>query len=105
MEWQDFKTNPPYDAYEDDQAGMEVDYDYAWFIYEHPHREHLKGKTFLSFRACKFSQGVFEGYESHMRTSPYPEDWIRVLAWVSAESVRNSLKNSYDSGGVNGPNL
>jgi len=91
IEWKDFATDPPYDSYEDEGAGLETDATWAWFVYRYKHRKHLNGKEFLSHAACKFQQGLFVGYESHMKTSPYPEDRIEVIKWASSEDIRNKL--------------
>ena len=61
MNWKNFKTDPPYDAYEDDHNGLETDYIYAWFIYRYKYS--LEGETFLSYQACQFSQGIFNKYK------------------------------------------
>ncbi len=92
MKWKNFKTHPPYDAYLDDLLGMEVDYVHAYFLYRYTHRPHLaKTHVRISYGPCRYSNGVFEGYESHMRTSPHKCDWIEVLYWVGADEVRKSI--------------
>ena len=96
MNWHNFKTDPPYDAYEDDKNGLETDFTYVWFTYRYTNRPHLEGQPFVSHKACKFSQGLFEGYEGHMKTSPYPEDRITVLAWVEEKDVKDFVLKSFN---------
>jgi len=95
MEWINFKSNPPYDAFADDQAGLEVDFTYAWFIYRRPNKPRLRNQVFLSFRACKFYNGLFEGYESRMGASPYPEDLIEIGAWAEDCDVQKMITTDY----------
>lgn len=96
MRWRNFKTDPPYDAYENYEAGMETDFVWAWFVYRYTNRPDLNGKTFVSHWACRFSQGVFEQYKSGMKTSPYPEDRIEVLAWIDQADVHKVLQDSFN---------
>ena len=94
--WRNFKTDPPYDAYEDEQNGMETDYVRAYFIYRYTGKPHLGKHIRLSYEACTFSNNIFEGYESHMKTSPYPEDWIEVLYWIEAQDVKKILLTFFE---------
>lgn len=91
--WRDFKLDPPYDAYEDDRNGLETDFVEAWFVYRYTNRD--SPGLHVSYKACTFSNGVFEPYLSHMRTSPYPEDRIEVIAWCSAGDIREAVLNHY----------
>jgi len=95
LNWRDFKNNPPYDAEEDILSGYETDYEYCYFLYKYCNRPDLAGRLFISFRACKFYDGVFEGYESGMRTSPYPTDKIEVTAWLPRGEVIEFLQETY----------
>jgi len=93
LRWRDFKTDPPYDAKNDEEAGCETDRISAWFTYRHTHRG-PNSKVLLSYKACEFFDGIFTEYKSHMRDSPYDIDWIEILSWVEAEDVRDLLKTT-----------
>lgn len=97
LKWRNFKINPPYDAYEDDQNGLETDFVSAWFVYRFKNRPHIKEKNnkFISHTACHYSQGVFEKYESSMGSSPYKYDHIEVLYWIEDIDVRKLLMLSF----------
>ncbi len=95
MDWRNFKTDPPYDAKDDEEAGLETDRIQAWFAYRFTHRPWLTDKDiFVSFRASEFYDGIFTDYKSHMKTSPYDCDWIEVLYWVEAGTVKDILQKS-----------
>ena len=93
LEWRNFKTDPPYDAKEDEERGYETDRVSAWFTYRYTNRD-WETPLNLSYKACEFFDGVFTEYKSHMRDSPYPEDWIEIIAWVGAKEVRDLLKTT-----------
>lgn len=96
MKWRNYKTDPPYDAYDDDHNGYETDYIFAYFVYRYTDRpDNMNHGPFVSFKACRYSQGIFEGYESHMKTSPYPSDRIEVLAWIEDDTVRDTLLEDF----------
>jgi len=93
LRWKCFKTEKPYDAYEDIKDGLETDYEFCWFTYRYTDRPGLveTNNFFLSYKACMFKNGLFEGYEPGMSTSPYPTDWIEVLTWCSDQEVRDLI--------------
>ncbi len=94
--WHDFKTDPPYDAHDDIQQGLEVDEVWGWFIYVHTHRPaNMNSGPFLSHKASRFCAGVFEGYESQMKTSAYSSDRIEVLAWAEDTAMRGGILAAY----------
>lgn len=94
--WHDFKTDPPYDAHDDIQQGLEVDEVRAWFVYIHTHRPaNMNSGPFLSHKACRFCAGIFEGYEAMAKTSPHPTDRIEVLAWVEDTAMRDTILTDY----------
>ena len=93
LKWRDFKTNPPYDSKEDEEAGLDTDRVRAWFTWRHTHRGPGQPVN-LSYKACEFFDGIFTEYSSHMRTSPYPVDWIEILNWVPQEEVQQLIKES-----------
>lgn len=95
LPWKSFKKDPPYDAYEDDRNGLETDFVQAWFIYKRLYSPYLNDRLFVSYKACRFTNGVFETYESHMKTSPYPIDRIEVLAWVESEFVKELILKDF----------
>jgi len=94
--WHNFKTDPPYNY--QTNSGFEDDPDSCWFYYRFKHKPHLteKENCWLSFRACTFIDGVFTGYESHMKTSPYPEDHIEILYWCSDEDIKNAIEKNFN---------
>lgn len=101
MKWRNFKTDPPYDAYEDDKNGFETDFVTAWFIYRYKHRPWIEksNENRVSHTACIYSQNIFTDYARSMGgspagISPYNIDLIEVLYWVEAEDVRKLLKLS-----------
>lgn len=100
IQWRNFKTDPPYDAQPDMDAGYETDYQWGYFIYRYKNRPYLENdplrvNKFLSPYPSYFYDGIFSRYESHMRTSPYPSDWIEVLWWCDIEDVRKTLLESF----------
>lgn len=95
--WHDFKTDPPYDAYEDMRSGVETDDTYAWFVYVYTHRPStMNCGPFLSHKACCFSNGVFEGYEHHSQSSLHPTDRIEVIAWAEDHTVRGAILDTFE---------
>lgn len=95
MQWRDFRTERPYDCFEDEKNNLETDPMEAWFVYRYFARPG-EGRLFVSYRACTFRNGVFEGYESHMKTSPYPEDRIEVVAWIPSREVKQEVMESFN---------
>lgn len=93
IKWRDFKTNPPYDAKADEESGYETDRMHCWFTWRHTHRGPNRPIN-LSHKASEFYDGIFTEYKSHMRTSPYPEDWIEILNWTTTEEVQELIKET-----------
>lgn len=92
--WHDFISDPPYNAEPDIALGYETDHVFAWFIYRYENRN--KEMLFLSHAPCRYSNGVFEGYESHMKTSPYPEDRIQILYYCLSDDARDIIQQSFE---------
>lgn len=94
LKWRDFKTDPPYDYRSN--SSLEDDPDRAYFTFRYVHKPHLSKKEnkFLSYTACQFIDGIFAEYKSHMKTSPYKEDWIEVLTWCPITEIHEALLKS-----------
>ena len=95
MKWNNFKDSPPYDAFIDDQDGLEVDFTYAWFIYRRTNRNYEN--LFISHGPCKFYNGLFAGYENRMGALPYPEDLIEIVAWTERYEVEEVIIKDYEN--------
>ena len=92
--WRDYKSDPPYNwtTVKDAAPGLESDPDVGFIVYRYTHRPaHGPMDVFVSPYPYPFKDGAFEGYRSHMVTSPYHEDWIEVLAWLSIKDMETYL--------------
>lgn len=91
--WRDFEKDPPHNYVEPSQ--YEDDPDSGYFVYIHNQRpDGMSWGPFLG-GPCSFVNGAWSGYESHMKTSPYPEDRIRVLSWISEYEVKEALLDNW----------
>ena len=96
MNWKNFKTEPPHNY--ESKGPYEDDPQVCWFIYQNTSRPSSMNKgPFLSHAPCTFIDGVFEGYESHMKTSPYPEDRIEILYWCDADEIKDKIMEDYNN--------
>ena len=91
LKWLDFKTCPPHDYRT--SSTMEDDPDRGYFTFRYTHRPGNKS-IYLSYAACSFIDGIFAEYKSHMKTYPYPEDWIEVLTWCPIKNIHHELLES-----------
>jgi len=95
--WRSFKTNPPYDCKEDENAGLETDCVIAFIAYRYTHRPFLNNKIFVSEYPSKFFDGVFTDYAIEMRDAKYPESRIEVVAWLLLQEANEILLNTFRS--------
>lgn len=91
--WRSFKSDPPYDwrtAVDGDIEESDPDCGFiAYFYVEKPER------IMFSLYPCNFEDGVFVAFKSHMQTSPYPEDRIEVVAWLSVFDLNHHFRGSF----------
>lgn len=93
--WKDFKTNPPHNH--SDRCG-ECDPEWGFILYRYldrgsgGHWNERRLRPFISEFPTHFENGVWVEYERHMKTSPYKEDWIEVIAWLPIEDALTYLK-------------
>jgi hypothetical protein len=99
INWRDFKTDPPYDPYdpyEDEQNGLETDVVCAWFVFRYTNRPAgMENGPCLSDGACYYRNGVFSGYEHHIKTSPFPSDRIEIVAWTETDPVAAMILDTF----------
>lgn len=98
--WRDFKADPPHNH--GNNCG-ECDPEWGFILYRYLDRgsggnwNERRLKPFISERPTFFQDGIWVGYESHMKTSPYKEDWIEIVAWLPIEDALAFLEKKAPS--------
>lgn len=99
--WRDFKTDPPYDWRTETDGDMESDPEWGFIYYSYKygpwgHGEPGAGRlNLISRHPYAFQDGAFTGYRSHMLTSTYPGDCIKVIAWLPLDDAVDLLRAAY----------